>query len=182
MPQAACHRPASVAPTWSARVGRALLFLGLPLGVAAQCTGNNDAGFVAFNAGDQQLTVQVGPDADPEPVSLRLLSTTETIEVGEATITPGGGPVGTEHDVIVNVLDDFEDRVTRVTVITAGERGEQTHLLVRDSADLGLWQLPLESLGAEGEQREDTVTVRLWRAADDGEDPDPDAEVDTGDE
>lgn len=157
------------------RPGPAMVLAGL---LAAGCGLGGDAGWVRFNADDQDLTVQVGPGALADPQTLTLLSTTESVEIGEAVLTPGGGPVGTEHSVIVTVLDAYEEQVGRVTVLTEGERGTQTHLLVQDSADPGLWQVSVQSLGAEDETREDVFTIRLWTPAGEDDEPDPEAEVD----
>ena len=166
------------APFFGRRAGRAALFLGVvPLLAGADCIGNSDTGWTRFNGADQALTIPVGPDAPTEPASLTLTSTTGTVDVGTFTVTPGGGPVGTEHGVVVEVFDDYEETVGRVTLVTTGDRGTQKHFLVRDSADIGLWQLDVTSLGDEGETREDTFTLNLWRAATEDEEADPDGEV-----
>lgn len=150
---------------------------GIALAVAACDLGGDSAGWVRYGAEDQSVTVFVGPDADALPVSLELLSTTETVVVGTATVTPGGGPVGTQHDVVIELADEYEGDVARVTLTTSGDRGSQKHVLVQDSADVGLWKLPITSLGAPDEVREDNFTVDLWRSANDGEEADPNAEV-----
>lgn len=150
--------------------------------LVAGCTTDEDAGWVAFNAEDQALTVQVR-DGEPstDVATITLTSTTGAVEVGSASVDPDAGPVGTIHTVSVDVLEDYEEEVTRVTLESVGERGEQRHTLVRDSADLGLWVVEIQSLGAEGESREDELVVRLWRDAEDGETGDTAAE-DTGEE
>lgn len=162
------------------RTLRAILQLSLVVGPLALggCDLTNDAGWVRFNADGQTVALSVGPDAPSEDGELTLLSTTESVEVGSLTVSPGGGPVGTEHAIVVVVEDDFEDQVDRVTLVTRGDRGSQTHLLVQDSADPGLWQIDIVSLGADDEVREDELLLRLWTPAADGQDPDPEAEVD----
>ena len=47
-------------------------------------------------------------------------------------------------------------------VADAGERGADEIELYQDSASDGSWAIELESLGAEGETRTDTFTVRLF--------------------
>ena len=150
---------------------------GIALAVAACDLGGDSAGWVRYGAEDQSVTVFVGPEADATPVSVELLSTTETVVVGTATVSPGGGPVGTQHDVVIELSDEYESDVARVTLTTSGDRGSQKHVLVQDSADEGLWKLPITSLGSPDEVREDNFTVDLWRSANDDEEADPDAEV-----
>ena len=104
-----------------------------------------------------------------------LTSTTGAVDVGDVTVDPAAGPVGTDHEVIVLVADEYEQDVGRVTVETSGERGTQTHVALQDSADHGLWRVLVTSLGAEGEVRTDTFTTRLWRPTEAGEEPDTDA-------
>jgi len=178
MPSLTTTRPSSPPrSSLRARAGRvALVLLAAPALLAADCVGGGDAGWVQFNAQDETLTIPVGPDVSTDPASLTLTSTTGTVDVGEAVVTPGGGPVGTQHDVVITVLDEFEDTVGRVTVVTSGDRGTQRHFLVQDSADPGRWQVSVTSLGAEGETREDVFTVNLWRPAEEGEDADTDAD------
>ncbi|MFK7928583.1 MAG: hypothetical protein AB8H79_10375 [Myxococcota bacterium] len=150
----------------------------LCLFVLAGCDTNSDVGWIAFNADDQSLEIQVTASEEVgEDATLGLVSTTGTVEVGDAMVSPGSGPIGTEHQIVINVLDDYEEEVGRVTVETTGDRGEQTHLMVQDSADHGLWQIEVTSLGAEGEERTDDFRVRLWRAADEDEEADPEAET-----
>jgi hypothetical protein len=129
----------------------------------AGCDGGDDTSWARFNADD---TVQVEVTASEdlgEAVSADLHSTTGARVVGSVVVDPGSGPVGTDHEVTVEVLDEWEDEVGRVTVRTdAGERGVEDHELWRDSADHGLWVRTLTSVGVEGEERTDTFSVRLW--------------------
>ncbi len=157
---------------------RALMAGLLALPLAAGCGGDSDLGWVAFSSEGESLVIEVidGPPADD--AALRdLTSTTGSVIVGTATVEPARGPVGTEHQVTVAVDDEYEEVVRRVTLETEGDRGSQRHLLVRDSADLGLWRVDVISLGTEGETRQDTFTFRLWRPAEEDEEPDTGAEV-----
>ena len=117
-----------------------------------------------FNATDNTLTVEVGLDEVLGPVNIDLTSSTGQVTVGTATITPGGGPVGTEHAIEVEVNNAYEDAVGRVSArLDAGARGEDEYDLDVDSADEGFWTLTLVSVGDPGETRSDTVNIRLWQ-------------------
>jgi hypothetical protein len=150
--------------------------LGILLLLATACATSNDEGFIAFNAEDESLDILVTVEPAVDEVATRVLnSTTGAVEVGTVTVDPAAGPVGTDHTIIVLVDDLYEEQVERVTIRTSGDRGDQSHLAVQDSADHGLWKVVVTSLGAEGETRTDTFTTRLWRAASEGETADTDA-------
>jgi len=84
-------------------------------------------------------------------------------EVGVANITPCGAPVGTEHQIVVQVNSLYQDQVDRISVrINSGDRGEDEYEMEPDSADEGLYKLTLESVGSEGELRNDTIHFNLW--------------------
>ncbi|MCB9685705.1 MAG: hypothetical protein H6735_11750 [Alphaproteobacteria bacterium] len=144
---------------------------------AAGCK-KDEITWVPFNLEDQTLVVDVLPEGSAvgDPVSLELLSNLGRTVVGQATIDPGSGPVGTEHVIMVDVLDDFEAIVGRVTVGVNPEatkdldgdgeiesRGSDEYELQQDSADPGAWQVTVMSLGSSDEQREDVFTINLWQ-------------------
>ena len=151
---------------------------GLPLAVLLACGEGNDTTWVQFNAEDDQyLEVEVLPvgDVTGAPVTLDLLSNIGLTVVGTAEIDPGSGPVGTDHLVAVNVFDDFELQIQRVTVFISSEpvsdldgdgvddaRSESEYELLHDSADLGAWARSFESHGADDEHRTDAFTFFLW--------------------
>ncbi|MBN2799195.1 MAG: hypothetical protein JXX28_08625 [Deltaproteobacteria bacterium] len=137
-----------------------LFFVGL-----SSCL-EEDVVWEQFNQ-DDQLQVSVTASAElGAPVSAALHSTTGAVVVGEVTVDPGSGPVGTLHTVSVAVLEDWVDVVSKVTLLTdAGERGVQETELWQDSADHGLWVRSVQSEGAVGESRTDTFTVQLWAEA-----------------
>jgi len=138
--------------------------------------GDTETTWVRFNAPDDEVDVQVGGDL-LDPVTIDLWSTTGAVLVGDASVDPGGGPVGTDHGVAVNVLDDWEEVVGRVTVTTrTDDRGEEEHVLRQDSADHGYWHVVLTSVGTEGEQRTDVFDVALLVAEED----EPYVQFDTG--
>jgi len=127
------------------------------------CSEDVEVVYAQFNADTDVVTVQVGVEQTTEPVEIALHSTTGTVEIGTALIDPGGGPIGTEHVVIVEVSDDWENQVVRATVSAdAGDRGEDEYTMEPDSADEGMYQLTLVSVGEEGEVRDDILTIRLW--------------------
>lgn len=147
--------------------------LALLLCLAPACNEDETLGLVRFNNPADTLTVQVTAAGDVgEPIETNLRSNTGSVIVGMATIDPGSGPVGTDHQVQVWVEPDYQDRVIRSRVVATGERGEQIHPMQRDSAEPRLWQLQLRSYGSEGEVRSDTFAIELWRAADPTEEPD----------
>lgn len=151
------------------------------------CAGDNkETTWVQFNAEDQTLVVDVLPlDSAPgEPIELVLLSNLRRTEVGVAAITPGSGPVRTEHEVTVDIYDgsvgeegsNWADVVGRVTVIIDSEavedldddgdldsRGEGEFELAQDSANPGAWARTFQSLGANDERRSDSFTIVLWQ-------------------
>ena len=116
-----------------------------------------------FNASGETLSVSVGVDEVLPGIECTLHSTTGLIEIGTASISPGGGPIGTEHEIQVEVFDDWENSVSSVMVKTeSGSRGSLEYMLIPDSADPGLYMLTLESVGDIGEIREDVFTFNLW--------------------
>lgn len=142
-------------------MGAALTFL-----LLSACSEEVEVSYVQFNATGESLTIQVGDASllDSE-ASVELTSTTGSVVVGQATVTPAGGPVGTEHELTVEVFDDYENQVDRVSVRTdSGERGEDEYDLIGDSADEGFWKISLLSAGEADEVREDTFTIRLWES------------------
>lgn len=146
------------------------LLLGLSL---VGCDTDETIALKRFNHPEDQVVIQVTASEDlGEAVTLPLRSNTGAIMIGEAEISPGSGPVGTEHQVLVWIEPDYKDHVIRARIVSTGDRGEQTHNMVRDSAEPRLWELKLRSFGEVGEQREDRFTFELWRAAEAGEDAD----------
>jgi hypothetical protein len=162
-----------VRTTPAGRLGLAALLL-----LGGGCNKDAESVWVEFNAPNQTLSVEVLPAGSPmgDDLTLELLSNLGRTVVGEALVSPGSAPVGTSHLVAVDVLDDFEELVGRVTVIVDtqaikdldgdGEpdsRGEGEFELRRDSADPGAWALTLQSLGGEDERRTDRLTIVLWQ-------------------
>lgn len=132
---------------------------------AALVACNKDEGtqYDQYNADGDVLEIEVGIDTELEPVETPLLSSTGQVEVGLARVTPGGGPIGTEHDVVIEVYDAYQDVIDRASVrIRSPGRGVDEYDLEQDSADEGVYLRALESVGADGEVRTDTLTFRLW--------------------
>jgi hypothetical protein len=144
--------------------------------------------WVPFNAEEENLRIGVGEEVLPCPTEdeaalpgdlvcrIELHSNLGVTTVGTATVDPAQGPVGTEHFVTVIVFDDYETMVGRATVVVDSEavsdldgdeetesRGEGEFEMRRDSADIGAYALTLQSLGAEGETRLDTLTIHLYQ-------------------
>ena len=151
--------------------------LALALLVVAGCDGDDTVGLVRFNNVEDTLEIRVTPNEPPgDPVERELRSNTGATIVGLGSVDPGSGPVGTEHRVIVAIDEAFAESVIRVRIVATGERGEQRHSLLRDSASPGVWQLDVRSYGEPDEARTDTFAFELWRAADPGEEPDVEEE------
>jgi hypothetical protein len=131
------------------------------------CNKGDEIQYDQVNAADDVLTVLVGEPALLDPVNTVVRSSTGEVEIGSAEVSPGGGPIGTDHAIVVIVFDDYQDLVDRVSVRTSSPgRGEDEYDLIQDSADEGYYKLTITSAGAANEQREDSLTVRLWQALD----------------
>jgi hypothetical protein len=149
--------------------GRILLTLvSFTLAILPGCKKDEEVTYAQFNGDEDTLSVEVGAKKALPALSIELHSTTGEVIVGTAEVDPGGGPIGTEHAVVVIVADDYENVVDRVSIRTdSGDRGEDEFDLDVDSADEGYYKTTLVSVGEEGEIRTDTLTVRLWDIEDD---------------
>ena len=88
----------------------------------------------------------------------------DDVNVGEVAVSPCGGPIGTEHQVVVTVFDIYKQDVAKVTArLESPNRGEDEYTMQADSADEGLYKLTLVSVGSEGEQRDDLLQIKLWK-------------------
>jgi hypothetical protein len=133
---------------------------------------NKEAGvqYDQYNATNDTLSIQVGTEDVLDPIEIPLMSSTGQVEVGLARVDPGGGPIGTRHDFVVEVYDEFQDVVDRASVrLKAPRRGEDEYDLEQDSADEGVYLITLESEGGADEEREDTLTFRLWTVSENQE-------------
>ncbi|MCB9778496.1 MAG: hypothetical protein H6742_08040 [Alphaproteobacteria bacterium] len=127
------------------------------------CKKDEEITYSQFNGDADQVTIQVGIDDVLDPVVADLTSSTGEVVVGQVEVDPGGGPLGTEHAIVVEIFNDWEQIVDRVSVrLQSPGRGEDEFELDQDSADEGVWKLTIVSTGTEGEEREDTLTVRAW--------------------
>jgi hypothetical protein len=127
------------------------------------CGDSEEESYNLFNAENDQLEVQVGIAEETEAQTIDLRSSTGQVIVGTATLSPGGGPVGTEHRLVIEVENTWETDVSRaVLVIDAGERGLTEYVLSRDSADAGYHQVDIQSVGEIGEIRTDLFTIQLF--------------------
>lgn len=129
----------------------------------AACGDDEGVRWVPFNHDRDELVIEVTAGAElGDPVESELRSTTGAASIGDVWVSPGSGPVGTEHEVRVLVDARYTDRVGRVQVkLVAEGRGEYTFRLQRDSADAGYFVASLTSYGVEGEVREDKLRVVL---------------------
>ncbi len=135
-----------------------------------------------FNAEDDAVDVYVGvdlveddPDCAPGVACTELHSLVEGAVIGTVTVTPPAGPVGTTHRLLAVVGDEWEDRISSVTVTVDSDRGLGDFNLERDRANPGAWGLSLESMGTQREVRVDVWTVLLWEEV-----PEDDADTTDG--
>lgn len=148
----------------------------LAAGMFSDCGDGVSSEWQRFNHPNDLIEVVVSPDFDGvEAARADLTSSTGETIVGQVRISPGGGPVGTEHRVVVQVGATWERRVGRVDLrIESGARGTRTLPMERDSASAGTWVTDLRSYGQTGESRVDTFVVRLFELVEviDVEEPD----------
>jgi hypothetical protein len=133
------------------------------------CKKDDEPTYTQFNEENENLEINVGIKAISKTTAqITLYSSTGEVTVGTAKVDPDGGPIGTEHVIVVEVEDAYENVVDRVSVRTdSAERGEDEYDMDPDSADEGFYKLTLVSVGAPGEVRTDTFTIRLWDEDDD---------------
>lgn len=143
---------------------RALLWT-LPLVVA--CSGDDEISYQQFNSNNDLISVEVGVAELLPAVAEDVTSSTGEVVIGSVTVDPGGGPVGTNHNLVVIIDDDWEAQVDRVSVLPypldVEDAGSFEYDLEQDSADEGYYKTILESVGDEGEVRTDTFLVRVWQ-------------------
>ncbi len=131
--------------------------------LAYDCQEETEPNWIQFNGEADEVTIEVGAAELLDDVSCELTSSVTGLVVGSASVSPGGGPIGTEHTILVVVEDEWEHDVGRVSVRTdSGDRGTDEYDLDPDPADEGYYGLTILSVGDEGEQRTDTLTFRLW--------------------
>ena len=127
------------------------------------CDESEEENYNLFNAASDSFEVSVGIAEETEAQVIELHSSTGQVIVGSATLTPGGGPIGTEHQLIVEVENTWETEVSRaVLIINSGARGEKEYILNRDSADAGYHQVDIQSVGEVDETRTDIFTIQLY--------------------
>lgn len=130
------------------------------LGLA--CGDDEESNLTQFNALDDIFKIEVGPPEVGTDQTIELHSSTGQVVIGSATISPGSGPVGTEHQLVVIVDNTWEGQVEQVRLeVDSGERGIEDFILSRDSADPGYHILDVVSVGEENETRTDTFTIQL---------------------
>jgi len=138
-------------------LGRLALILSL-----AACKGGDELVVRPFNNAADSIQIEVAPGDVGDPITVNLTSNTGAVVIGSATVDPGRGPVGTNHLLLVEVADDWEDRIDFVSITSTGARGEEEYQMRQDAADPGFFDLTLTSLGAPDEVRTDTWKIILW--------------------
>jgi len=126
--------------------------------------------YARFNHPTDVFVVEVGPDVPLDEQVITLHSSTGAAEIGTAELSPGGGPVGTEVDLVVRLNFLYAEEIARADIVTYSEdRGEETFELQQDSAQESLWVQELIIMGVNGEVRQDEIEIRLWKYALPGE-------------
>ena len=86
-------------------------------------------------------------------------------EIGQVSIDRCGGPVGTEHQIVIRVNNLYIDNINRASVrISSDDHDDQVCMMTQDSAHRGLYKLTLTSEGTGDEVRNDTLQFRLWKS------------------
>ncbi len=134
--------------------------------LAGACNGDDELVVQPFNNASDSISIEVAPGEPGDPVTVDLTSNTGQVTIGSATVDPGRAPVGTDHTLVVQVFDDWEERIALATITSEGERGTEEYELRQDAADPGFFDLTLTSLGAEGESRTDTWRITLFEPID----------------
>ncbi|MCB9676823.1 MAG: hypothetical protein H6737_17035 [Alphaproteobacteria bacterium] len=119
-----------------------------------------------FNNEGDTISIEVAPGDLGDPLTVDLTSNTGAVVIGSATVDPGRGPVGTNHLLIVEVFDDWQERIELATITSDGQRGSEEYTMRQDAADPGFFDLTLTSLGLADETRTDTWTITLWEPSD----------------
>lgn len=131
--------------------------------ILGSCNKETEVTYTQINGTSDSLEVEVGIDELLDAVQIPLTSSTGQVEVGYAWVDPSGGPIGTEHEIVVEVYDAYQDLVDRTSVrVSSPDRGDDEFDLDRDSADEGFYKIVLQTNGSDGELRTDTLTFRLW--------------------
>ena len=132
------------------------------------------ANYALFNCEDDASLIYVGTEdvisdeACDGIDTINLLSSSCYIgensnPVGSAAITPCGGPIGTEHKIVVQVNPLYGDQVDRASVrIHSDGRGTEEFDLDADADNNRLYKTSIISVGRDDEQRTDTIEFRLW--------------------
>lgn len=151
-------------------------WLSVALLLVAGCGDEEETEFGLFNCEEDSTLIYVGIDevwtgdacGGVESIPLRsssceLPDDQDGNEVGQVDISPCGGPIGTEHHIVVRLNPIYKEEVDRASVeIDSGDRGVEEYEMDPDSADEGLYKLTLVSVGAEGELRNDVIRIKLW--------------------
>lgn len=130
------------------------------------CKNGDEVTWRQFNNTADTIQVEVAPGEPGDAAVADLTSNTGAVIIGSVAVTPGRGPVGTNHLLLLEVDDEWEDRIRRATITSLGARGEEQYELRQDAADPGIFDLTLTSLGAEDESRIDEWTITLWEPID----------------
>ena len=135
------------------------------------CDEETSTSWAQYNADDESITIAVG-NAELLPlVSTTLHSSTGEVDIGTASVDPGGGPVGTTHVVKVELSDEYADDIGRVSVRTdSGDLGEDEFDLAADSTGEGIYKIEIVSVGGNDETRDDTLTFFVWTEVEDSGD------------
>ena len=144
---------------------------GLLLLSPSGCKKEEEVQYRLFNCEEDSTFIDVGAEeiltGEEHCESVDLLSSSclpdDQETVGSAYIWPCAAPIGTEHDIVVEVDPPYPGKIAKATVrLQSDGRGEDEYRLTQDSANEGLYKLTLISVGSESEKRQDVVQIKLW--------------------
>ena len=148
------------------------------VGLAAAGCADGEVTWAEFGEPADAEVLVVADDADCDGVEVAppvdILSNVVSGIVGTVTIEPQCGSVGTEHQVVVSVGEDWEEVVGRATLEIipgpgsdldgdgdADARAELLFEMERDAAFPGQYGLRLLSQGTPGDERTDVFRFQL---------------------
>ena len=142
---------------------KAIASIGLILLVG--CDPNAGEEWRRFNNESDVLNLEIQDQIGPD-LTIDITSNTGAVVVGTGTLSPGSGPVGTQHVLLIEVANEWEERIGRASITSIGKRGVEEYDMRQDAADPGIFDLTLVSLGAKDETRTDQWLINLWEPID----------------
>jgi transcription elongation factor Elf1 len=133
------------------------------------CGGEEETKYELFNCEEDVSFIYVGIDevlegdactgyeTDGDGIARFMLRSSscnlpDDVNVGEVAVSPCGAPIGTQHQIVVTVYDLYKQNIAKVSArLDSKSRGADEYDMEPDSADEGLYELTLVSVGSDGE-------------------------------